>query len=136
MKFMQLIYYSKPFGFSLELLSAILVVSRTNNEERDITGALICRSDIFLQLLEGPKTQVMKTYEAIQRDDRHVNICHLMDKMVDKRLFPAWAMRDDPVKTWMWSRKEVANGIVERLSKSEVEDIFVKLSKEANIFSF
>ena len=45
-------------------------------------------------------------------------------------------MKDDPVKTWMWSREEVSNGIVKSLSKSEVEKVFVKLSKEATIFNF
>ena len=136
MKLMQLVYCSQPFGYSLEILSAILIASRANNRKRNITGALICRSDIFLQLLEGPEQQVKSTYAAIQNDDRHINIYHLLDQNVDKRLFPAWSMKDDPVKTWMWSRKEVSNGIVKSLSKAEVEDVFVKLSKEATIFNF
>ena len=136
MKLMQLVYCSQPFGYSLEILSAILIASRANNRKRDITGTLICRSDIFLQLLEGPEQQVKKTYEVIQNDDRHINIYHLLDQKVDKRLFPAWAMKDDPIKTWMWSREEVSNGIVKSLSKTEVEQVFIKLSKEATIFNF
>ena len=68
MKLMQLVYCSQPFGYSLEILSAILIASRANNRKYDITGALICRSDIFLQLLEGPEQQVKNTYEAIQKD--------------------------------------------------------------------
>ena len=136
MKLMQLVYCSQPFGYGLEILSAILIASRANNRKRDITGALICRSDIFLQLLEGPEQQVKSTYAAIQNDDRHINICHLLDQNVDKRLFPAWSMKDDPVKTWMWSREEVSNGIVKSLSKAEIEEVFVKLSKEATIFNF
>ena len=136
MKFMQLVYCSQPFGYSLEILSAILISSRANNRKHYITGALICRSDIFLQLLEGPEQQVKNTYEAIQKDDRHINVYHLLDQFCEKRLFPAWAMKDDPVKTWMWSREEVSNGIVKSLSKAEVEEVFVKLSKEATIFNF
>ena len=136
MKLMQLVYCSQPFGYSLEILSAILVASRANNRKNDITGALICRSDIFLQLLEGPAQNVKNTYEAIQNDDRHINVYHLIDQPVKKRLFPAWAMRDDPVKTWMWSREDVSKGIVKGLSKAEVEEVFVKLSKEATIFNF
>ena len=136
MKLMQLVYCSQPFGYNLEILSAILIASRANNRKRDITGALICRSDIFLQLLEGPEQQVKSTYAAIQNDDRHIDIHHLLDQNVDKRLFPAWAMKDDPVKTWMWSREEVSNGIVKSLSKAEIEEVFVKLSKEATIFNF
>ena len=136
MKLMQLVYCSQPFGYSLEILSAILIASRANNRKHDITGALICRSDIFLQLLEGPEQQVKNTYEAIQKDDRHINVYRLLDQFCEKRLFPAWAMKDDPVKTWMWSREEVSNGIVKSLSKAEVEKVFVKLSKEATIFNF
>ena len=136
MKLMQLVYCSQPFGYSLEILSAILIASRANNTKRDITGALICRSDIFLQLLEGPEQQVKSTYAAIQNDDRHINIYHLLDQNVDKRLFPAWSMKDDPVKPWMWSREEVSNGIVKSLSKAEIEEVFDKLSKEATIFNF
>ena len=136
MKLMQLVYCSQPFGFSLEILSAILVASRANNRKYDITGALICRSDIFLQLLEGPEQQVKNTYDAIQNDDRHVNVYNLINQPVEKRLFPAWAMKDDPVKTWMWSREEVYNGIVKSLSEKEVEEVFLKLSKEATIFNF
>ena len=136
MNLMQLVYCSQPFGYSLEILSAILVASRAKNRKYDITGALICRSDIFLQLLEGPEQQVKNTYNAIQNDDRHVNVCNLIDRTVEKRLFPAWAMKDDPVKTWMWSREQVSNGIVKSLSEVEVEDVFLKLSKEATIFNF
>jgi hypothetical protein len=136
MKLMQLVYCSQPFGYSLEILSAILVASRANNRKNNVTGALICRSDIFLQLLEGPELHVKNTYEAIQNDDRHINVYHLIDQPVKKRLFPAWAMKDDPVKTWMWSREDVSKGIVKGLSKAEVEEVFVKLSREATIFNF
>ena len=136
MNLMQLVYCSQPFGYSLEILSAILVASRANNRKHDITGALICRSDIFLQLLEGPEQQVKNTYDAIQKDDRHVNVYNLIDRPVEKRLFPAWAMKDDPVKTWMWSREQVSNGIVKSLSEAEVEEVFLKLSEEATIFNF
>ena len=136
MKLMQLVYCSQPFGYSLEILSAILVASRANNRKNNVTGALICRSDIFLQLLEGPEQHVKNTYEAIQNDDSHINVYHLIDQPVKKRLFPAWAMKDDPVKTWMWSREDVSKGIVKGLSKAEVEEVFVKLSKEATIFNF
>ena len=136
MNLMQLVYCSQPFGYSLEILSAILVASRANNRKHDITGALICRSDIFLQLLEGPEQQVKNTYDAIQKDDRHVNVYNLINRPVEKRLFPAWAMKDDPVKTWMWSREQVSNGIVKSLSEAEVEEVFLKLSEEATIFNF
>ena len=136
MKTFQLIYSSQPFGYNLEILSSILTTSRVNNKKRNITGALICREDIFLQLLEGPKTGIEETYDSIKRDDRHLNIQHLLDRDIDQRLFPAWAMKDDPVKTWMWSKEEVANGIVKKLTQEEIVKVFEKLSKESSIFKF
>ena len=45
-------------------------------------------------------------------------------------------MKDDPVKTWMWSKEEVANGIVSKLTTEEVLKVFEKLSKESSIFKF
>ena len=136
MKTFQLIYSSQPFGYNLEILSSILTTSRVNNKKRNITGALICREDIFLQLLEGPKKNVEETYNSIKRDDRHLNIQHLFDHSIEKRLFPAWAMKDDPIKTWMWSKEEVANGIVTKLTQDEIVKVFEKLSKESSIFKF
>ena len=136
MKTFQLVYCSKPFGYNLEILSSILTTSRFNNKKKNITGALICREDIFLQLLEGPEEDIALTYESIKRDDRHINVHHLLDHKVDRRLFPAWAMKDDPIKTWMWSREEVANGIVKKLAPSEVIKVFDKLSEESSIFKF
>ena len=129
MKLMQLVYCSQPFGYSLEILSAILIASRANNRKHDITGALICRSDIFLQLLEGPEQQVKNIYEKIQKDDRHINVYHLLDQFCEKRLFPAWAMKDDPVKTWMWSREEVDSGALNSISSSDALNIFKRHSK-------
>ena len=136
MKTFQLIYSSQPFGYNLEILSGILTTSRVNNKKKNITGALICREDIFLQLLEGPKEDIEQTYESIKRDDRHLNVRHLLDHNIDQRLFPAWAMKDDPMKTWMWSKEEVANGIVEKLTQEEIIKVFEKLSKESSIFKF
>ena len=132
----RLIYCSQPFGYDQPMLNGILADARTYNPKNNITGALICREDIFLQLLEGPEKQLKHTYDAIQNDDRHINVHHLINQPVGKRLFPAWAMKDDPVKTWMWSREEVSNGIVKSLSEKEVKEVFLKLSREATIFNF
>ena len=59
----QLIYSSKPFGFDEATLSEILLTARRNNERDGITGALICRRDLYLQLLEGPQAAVEARYQ-------------------------------------------------------------------------
>ena len=131
-----LIYSSRPFGFDQNILNGIMITSVNNNKRDQITGALICRSDLYLQYLEGPTKSIDDTFNKIKNDDRHVEIKVLKEGVHAKRLFPKWAMRDDPVRSWMWSREEVSNGIVKSLSKAEVEEVFVKLSKEATIFNF
>ena len=52
------IYTSRPFGFDQAMLSGILIDARHANIRDGITGALICRADIYLQWLEGPEAQV------------------------------------------------------------------------------
>lgn len=49
----QLIYRSQPFGFDRAMLAGILMGARRNNTRDDITGALIVRHDMYLQLIEA-----------------------------------------------------------------------------------
>ena len=104
----QIVYASRPFGFDMSVLDDILTISRRRNSQVDITGTLICRSDMYLQLIEGPEAAVQITYERIKLDDRHVELNLLLSRTVTERLFPKWAMRDDPARSWMWSPEEVA----------------------------
>ena len=69
-----IIYASRPFGFDDAVLKSILLSSRTNNAKSNVTGALICRSDLYLQILEGPEDAVDQTFQRIERDDRHLEI--------------------------------------------------------------
>jgi Sensors of blue-light using FAD len=45
---MQLVYASRPFGYDDLTLTGILGQARQNNARNGITGALICREDIFM----------------------------------------------------------------------------------------
>ena len=120
----RLVYSSRPFGFDESILSGLLIDSKENNQKGSITGSLLCRADIYLQLLEGPKENILKTFEKIQNDDRHLDIMILLEEETHDRLFPDWAMKDDPVESWMWSKAEVADGAVKKCSKEEILDIF------------
>ncbi|SEV96548.1 Sensors of blue-light using FAD [Cognatiyoonia koreensis] len=126
----QLVYASRPLGFDAAILSCILVQARAFNAKHDLTGALICRNDLYLQLIEGPQDTVTSLYERIKQDDRHANIIELVRRPVQFRLFPAWAMRDDPVQSWMWSREDVAAGRVENAGVDEVLAVFVRLANK------
>jgi hypothetical protein len=75
---------------------------------------LICREDLYLQLLEGPEAAVEACFARIGRDDRHLNVRLISRRIVDERLFPHWAMRDDPARSWMWSADDVADGAADR----------------------
>ena len=125
-----LIYSSRPFGFDQNTLNGILVTSVDNNKRDQITGALICRSDLYLQYLEGPTESINETFNKIKHDDRHVEVKVLKEGVHAKRLFPKWAMRDDPVRTWMWSREEVDAGALDKISASDAFNIFQRHSKE------
>ena len=130
----QVIYVSKPVGFDEEILNSILTLSRFNNEKNQITGALICRSDLYLQYLEGPAHKIDFIYSKIKLDNRHTDVILLEDGRSKRRLFSNWAMRDDPVKDWMWTQEEVADGAIKQLSEGDAMKIFVQHSREVDQF--
>jgi hypothetical protein len=130
MSLVQLIYTSRPFGFDNATLNAILIEARQSNPRHDITGALVCRADIYLQILEGPDDAVGSTFKRIARDDRHLEIKELYRAPATKRLFPDWAMRDDPPRSWMWTKREVQDGAILRASPGEIFAIFERLAQE------
>ena len=127
---MQLIYASRPFGFDDSTLNGILIEARRCNERDDITGALVCRADLYLQYLEGPEAAVEATFTRITDDDRHLEVTRLVSALITARLFPAWAMLDDPARSWMWTQAEVADGAVTRASTAEVIGVFERIAAE------
>jgi Sensors of blue-light using FAD len=126
---LQLVYASRPFGYDAGMLTGILFDARRCNARDGITGALICRDDLFLQLLEGPEAAVNAAYARICADDRHIEVRQLTRRMIadDARMFGAWAMRDDPAASWVWSRAEVDAGVPEEAAEHVVLDMFRKL---------
>jgi hypothetical protein len=130
MPLIQLVYASRPFGFDEATLSAILMDARRANARDDITGALIVRHDLFLQLLEGPRDKVAAAYQRIRRDDRHVEVTRLVERPIEARMFPGWAMRDDPAQSWVWSIEAVNDGAIERTDQAEVLGFFQRLADQ------
>ncbi|MEM8573816.1 MAG: BLUF domain-containing protein [Pseudomonadota bacterium] len=126
----QLVYASQPFGYDALSLTGILLQARQSNKKNGITGALICRDDLFLQMLEGPPDKVTETFARIERDERHVNVTRLFYRDIDHRIFPEWSMRHDPVQSWMWTPEQVAQGAVQEAQMGEIVDIFERLAKQ------
>jgi Sensors of blue-light using FAD len=132
MDLIRLIYFSRPFGFDEAMLNGILSDARRCNERDAITGALICRADVYLQLLEGPEGAVDATFARIAKDDRHLEVNLLSRVPAAERLFPGWAMRDDPARSWMWTQKEVAEGAMKRATEAEVLGVFYRLAADGS----
>lgn len=88
MKLLQLVYASRPFGYDDLALTGILSIARANNVRDEITGALVCREELYLQLLEGPSEAVTQAFARIARDNRHTEVTQLISNDTDRRLFP------------------------------------------------
>lgn len=131
MSLVQLIYASTPFGFDNPTLNQILSVARRNNARDDITGALICRADIYLQMLEGPRAAVTSRFHKIMADDRHLDVVLIGCGDIKARMFPQWSMKDDPAQSWMWTQEQIASGAVEASSEADMRAVFARLIRES-----
>ena len=70
----------------------ILLTSRRNNEEFEVTGALLATDRHFAQVLEGEREAVEAIYERIAHDKRHKDIVLTLYASIEARRFPDWAM--------------------------------------------
>ena len=127
----QLIYRSQPFGFDRAMLAGILIGARHNNARDDITGALICRHDLYLQLIEGADTAIDALYARIVRDDRHSDVHLLFSDTVEQRMFPEWSMLDDEMPSMSWSPAEVSAGALEAAPTATLRGIFERVAAAA-----
>ena len=74
-------------------IQEILEKARKHNAEKGITGQLLYRSGIFMQLLEGDKEEITSLLGRILLDsDRHENIKILLNQPMEERVFPDWSM--------------------------------------------
>lgn len=87
----------------------ILLASRRNNAESDVTGALLATDRNFAQVLEGEREAVETAYERIARDKRHKDI--VLTSMNRSRregsrvgLWPISGRRKLPNRPWRASR--------------------------------
>ncbi|EAQ07033.1 BLUF domain-containing protein [Yoonia vestfoldensis] len=135
MSLFRAIYTSQPFGFDETILSSILMQARKANARDDITGALICRADIYLQWLEGPQDKVRDAIRRISHDDRHLEVTVHVAEPTDARVFGEWAMLHDPAKTWIWSQSDIAAGALDRTTPDEITGFFLRLAETAAVDS-
>jgi blue light- and temperature-responsive anti-repressor len=93
---LRLTYFSRtaPHGEAdmTGTIAAILDASRRNNAAAGITGALMFDRGVFAQVLEGPAAEIERTFERIQRDERHCDVGVLELEPAEERAFPHWSM--------------------------------------------
>ena len=89
----RLMYASRAAdSVSTDALGAILRRSRQDNQASGITGLLCLSGGIFLQVLEGGRSQVSALYNRIAADARHRDVVLLSYEEIGERRFAGWAM--------------------------------------------
>jgi hypothetical protein len=63
------------------------------NQRLGLSGALFYENQQFGQILEGPRVEVMRLWEKIQKDPRHHHVRILKLEDISARIFPSWSMR-------------------------------------------
>ena len=77
---------------SEEEIAGILTTSRVNNHAHGLTGALLYHGGRFVQILEGPETEVHERFALISADPRHRGVQLMRETVIVERLFPEWTM--------------------------------------------
>lgn len=90
----QLLYSSNSteyFDVSVDI-DGILNSSKKFNEANGITGVLIYKGGVFLQLLEGDESKVRTLFDKISSDQRHEDLEVVYQGKIDKKIFAHWTM--------------------------------------------
>ena len=75
-------------------------------------------------IFERTENELNIVYTKKLFDDKHVNIQMLSYGSNKTRLFADWVMRDDPIKSWVWTGEDEGNGILHSLAQSDALKIF------------
>lgn len=46
-------------------------------------------------------------------------------------MFPNWAMRDDPARSWMWTADDINRGALDQASPDDFVGVFKRLAAES-----
>jgi hypothetical protein len=100
----RLLYVSQPVGpVTTTTTTLILEKSTAHNKKGNITGVLCQGSGLWLQVLEGERSQVNLLYARIMADRIHRNVELLSMEEITHRRFGQWSMalvylsKDDPM---------------------------------------
>lgn len=88
-----LIYVSiATHPFTQDELIELLQVSRKNNTAVGLTGILLYKEGKFMQLLEGTKEAIDRTFIRVQHDPRHRDVITLLSGEQEERAFADFSM--------------------------------------------
>lgn len=103
--------------FDEQQLRDLLGKAQEKNARLGITGLLLYRDGNFMQVLEGPESEVKKLYAEIEKDRRHRMVIPIVRESGLPREFSEWDM---------------AFG---RLSDSEWNDLMARIAPEGQSVS-
>lgn len=75
-----------------ETLQTILQQCKTRNPSAGITGVLCYSEGIYLQVLEGGRSEVNALYNRIAADPRHSQVELMSYQEIGERRFAGWSM--------------------------------------------
>lgn len=90
------------------------------NQKLGLSGVLFYENQHFGQILEGPRAEVTKIWEKIQRDLRHQEVRLLKMEEIKERSFPAWSMRFFLAKEIL-AKMPNLTGVLDGLPEHDVE---------------
>jgi len=89
----RLLYVSQPVGpVTTTMTTLILEKSALYNKKENITGVLCQGSGLWLQVLEGERSNVNLLYSRIMADRNHRNVELLSMEEISQRKFGQWSM--------------------------------------------
>ena len=89
----RLLYVSQPVGpVTTTMTTLILEKSKSHNKKENITGILCQGSGLWMQILEGERSQVNALYSRIMADRNHRNVELLSMEEITTRRFGEWSM--------------------------------------------
>lgn len=111
----RLIYMSSASGeINEDDLLELLAQSRVRNEAQNITGMLLYKDGVFLQVLEGEAKDVDDIYKSILLDKRNTGHYLIERKRITERQFPNWSMGFEDLSNYQPDELEGCLNIFEK----------------------
>jgi hypothetical protein len=89
----RLLYISRASGaITTTVTESILQSARVHNRVAGITGILCQGQGLYIQILEGERSNVNRLYATLIKDKRHQNVELVSIEEVQTRSFPEWSM--------------------------------------------